>query len=173
MHRIGVMPDSRTGRSQLQRPRRVLDTARRDLSQRQARIDMLSTKTGFHAFLLAIALAVLEPATVFAEPAVTLVHVHGLSYSADGRQLLIPSHHGLTVFSDGAGRRRRTAHALHGFLGHARCALQQRSSGPALRIVESVRTDQAHDGGKTWQKARAGRRVGFHSMATSHGTNAV
>ncbi len=92
---------------------------------------MLSTKTGFHAFLLAIALAVLEPATVFAEPAVTLVHVHGLSYSADGRQLLIPSHHGLTVFSDGAGRRRRMPHDYMGFRPRAMRSTAA-SSGPAL-----------------------------------------
>jgi hypothetical protein len=36
-----------------------------------------------------------------AGPPVSLLHVHGLSYSADGNQLLIPSHLGLAVYADG------------------------------------------------------------------------
>ena len=32
---------------------------------------------------------------------ITLHHVHGLSYSADGRQIFIPSHNGLAVYSGG------------------------------------------------------------------------
>lgn len=37
----------------------------------------------------------------FAQSAVTLTHVHGLSYSADGRKLMIASHHGLAVYEGG------------------------------------------------------------------------
>ena len=32
---------------------------------------------------------------------VTLHHVHGLAFSADGRQLFIPIHTGLAVYEDG------------------------------------------------------------------------
>src|SRR3546814_7021618 len=32
---------------------------------------------------------------------IQLMHVHGLAYSVDGKQLLIPSHHGIAVYSDG------------------------------------------------------------------------
>src|SRR6266513_357052 len=32
---------------------------------------------------------------------VTLMHVHGLAYSPDGRRLMIPSHHGLVVYENG------------------------------------------------------------------------
>ena len=34
--------------------------------------------------------------------AVQLTHIHGMSYSADGARLLIPSHHGLAIFENGA-----------------------------------------------------------------------
>lgn len=34
---------------------------------------------------------------------VTLTHVHGLSYGAEEKQLLIPSHHGLAVYAAGRG----------------------------------------------------------------------
>ena len=32
--------------------------------------------------------------------AVTLHHVHGLAYSADGKQIFIPSHYGLAVYGE-------------------------------------------------------------------------
>lgn len=32
---------------------------------------------------------------------VTLHHVHGLAYSADGKRLMIPSHYGLAVYQNG------------------------------------------------------------------------
>jgi hypothetical protein len=31
----------------------------------------------------------------------TLTHVHGLSYSADGKRLMIPRHHGVAVYESG------------------------------------------------------------------------
>jgi len=68
---------------------------------------MLSKKRGFHALTLTLVLTVFASTTAFADAAITLTHVHGLSYSADGGQLLIPSHHGLAVFSEDAGLGRR------------------------------------------------------------------
>ena len=38
---------------------------------------------------------------VTAHAAETLTHVHGLSYSPDGKRLMIPSHHGLAVYENG------------------------------------------------------------------------
>src|SRR3546814_13010601 len=32
---------------------------------------------------------------------IELTHVHGLAYSADGKQLLIPSHHGIAAYANG------------------------------------------------------------------------
>jgi hypothetical protein len=51
-------------------------------------------------FLILAALSV--PATMLHEAhAVEITHVHGLAYSADGKQLLVPSHHGLAIYRDG------------------------------------------------------------------------
>ena len=47
--------------------------------------------------LLAIALTV---ACATAQAEVSLVHVHGLAYSADGKRLMIPSHFGLAIYEN-------------------------------------------------------------------------
>ena len=52
-------------------------------------------------FAIASTLLLATLAAIPAHAAVTLTHVHGLSYSADGKQLVIPSHNGLAVFADG------------------------------------------------------------------------
>ena len=31
----------------------------------------------------------------------TLTHIHGFAYSADGKKLMVPSHHGLAVYENG------------------------------------------------------------------------
>ena len=54
-----------------------------------------------HGGMLALALTPHVPAAVSAAPPVTLTHVHGLAYSADGKQLMIPSHNGLAVYAEG------------------------------------------------------------------------
>ena len=46
----------------------------------------------------AVLLASIGATTAQAQGTVTLTHVHGLSYSADGKRLMIPSHHGLAVY---------------------------------------------------------------------------
>src|SRR3546814_4333774 len=35
------------------------------------------------------------------EAPIQLMHVHGLAYSADGKQLFIPSHRGIAIYADG------------------------------------------------------------------------
>lgn len=116
-------------------------------------LDMLSTKTGSHGFLLAAVLAVLAPAAAFADLAVTLTHVHGLSYTADGSQLLIPSHYGLAVFSD--GRWSKAPGPAHDYMGFSATRDALHSSGhPAPRsgLTNPFGLIKSNDGGKTWQK---------------------
>ena len=51
---------------------------------------------------------------------VTLVHVHGLSYSADGKRLMIPSHFGLAIYESAQGSdpfRRRALKLYHAHKG--------------------------------------------------------
>ena len=53
-----------------------------------------------HRFVTALAIA---GAIVAGAPARAdlLTHVHGLAYSADGKRLMIPSHHGLAIYENG------------------------------------------------------------------------
>ncbi|MBW7925216.1 MAG: glycosyl hydrolase [Burkholderiaceae bacterium] len=135
---------------------------------------MLSHKTGFHALTLALALTLFASTPALADPAITLTHVHGLSYSADGGRLLIPSHHGLAVFSE--GRWSRAAGPAHDYMGFSamRDALYS-SSHPAPRsgLTNPFGLIKSTDGGRTWQKLGLEGESDFHSLATSHGTNTV
>src|SRR5688500_12627058 len=66
-----------------------------------------------------MARAALLAAAVFCRLAigaeVELVHVHGLSYSGDGKRLYIPSHVGLAIYE--GGRWRKLAGPAHDFMG--------------------------------------------------------
>src|SRR3989449_3807605 len=50
---------------------------------------------------VALMLAAGTIGTAHAQDSVTLMHVHGLSYSGDGKRLMIPSHHGVAVYENG------------------------------------------------------------------------
>src|SRR5258708_17646230 len=135
---------------------------KRKVSQRWVAIAALS---------LAAAIAA-APAT--AAPSVTLVHVHGLSYSPDGKQLFIRSHYGLAIYS--GGRWSKAPGPEHDFMGFsaARDALyssghpaQGSSLGNPFGLLKS------RDGGKTWESLGLTGEADFHVMAVSHRTSAV
>jgi photosystem II stability/assembly factor-like uncharacterized protein len=121
--------------------------------------------------------SVLLLATLAAAPAhatVTLTHVHGLSYSADGKQLLIPSHHGLAVFAD--GRWTKAAGPAHDYMGFSATRDALYSSGhpaPGSGLTNPFGLIKSRDGGKTWQGLGLEGESDFHTLATSYGTNAV
>jgi photosystem II stability/assembly factor-like uncharacterized protein len=124
------------------------------------------------AALLALALAVVPAAQ--AETPLTLVHVHGLSYSADGRQLMIPSHHGLAVYSE--GRWSKAEGPAHDYMGFATTRDAIYSSGhpaPGSGLNNPFGLIKSRDGGRSWQKLGLEGESDFHLMAASHGTNAV
>ena len=108
-----------------------------------------------------------------AEP-VSLTHVHGLSYSADGRQLMIPSHHGLAVYE--AGHWSKASGPAHDYMGFSGTSDTLYSSGhpaPNSGLVNPFGLIKSQDGGKTWQKLGLEGESDFHHLATSYGTNAV
>ena len=127
-----------------------------------------------HALTLALALGILAASPVHAGEPVTLMHVHGLSYSADGKQLLIPSHHGLAVFED--GRWSKAAGPTHDYMGYSATRDALYSSGhPASgsRLINPLGLTKSRDGGKTWQQLGLTGESDFHTLATSYATNAV
>jgi len=106
--------------------------------------------------------------------AVTLTHVHGLAYSADGKQLMVPSHHGLAVYRD--GKWSMAAGPQHDYMGFAAARTRLYSSGhPAAGsgLVNPFGLIRSVDSGKTWEKLGLEGESDFHLLAVSWNTNAV
>src|SRR5690606_33484073 len=114
---------------------------------------MLSRKGGFRSLTLALALTVFASTAAFADSAITLTHVHGLSYSGDGEQLRSPSHRCLAVCSE--GRWSMAAAPAHDYTGCSATGDSLYSSGhPAPRpaLTTPFGLIKSRDGGNTWQK---------------------
>jgi len=138
------------------------------------RIEMQFNKHTFHALLLALSLGASAVTSACAGEPVTLMHVHGLSYSADGKQLMIPSHHGLAVFEN--GRWSKAAGPGHDYMGFSATRDALYSSGhpaPGTGLTNPFGLIKSGDGGKTWKKLGLEGESDFHSLATSYATNAV
>ncbi len=135
---------------------------------------MLHRQRPLHAWMLALALGAITVSPVRAGSPVTLTHVHGLSYSADGKQLLIPSHHGLAIFED--GRWSKAAGPTHDYMGFSATRGALYSSGhpaPGSGLANPFGLIKSRDGGKTWQQLGLTGESDFHLLATSYETNAV
>ena len=105
---------------------------------------------------------------------VTLTHVHGFSYSADGKQLMIPSHHGLAVYEN--GKWSKAPGPQHDYMGLAATARHLYSSGhpaPGSGLVNPFGLMRSRDGGKTWDKLGLEGESDFHLLATGWNTNAI
>lgn len=117
-------------------------------------------------------LSLLAAASVQAE--VTLTHVHGLSYTGDGKRLMVPSHHGLAVYENG----RWTAglgpkHDYMGFSGTARNLYSSGHPAPGSGLVNPFGLIRSRDGGATWEKLGLEGETDFHLLATGWNSNAV
>ena len=135
---------------------------------------MRHKQISLYTWMLALALGGLAAAPAHAGEPVTLMHVHGLSYSVDGKQLLIPSHHGLAVFED--GRWSKAAGPTHDYMGYSATRDALYSSGhPATGsgLTNPFGLIKSRDGGKTWQQLGLTGESDFHTLATSYATNAV
>jgi photosystem II stability/assembly factor-like uncharacterized protein len=112
--------------------------------------------------------------TAAAAQSVTLHHIHGLAYSADGKQLMVPSHHGLAVYRD--GKWSKAPGPQHDYMGFSATSKQLYSSGhPAAgsRLVNPFGLIRSRDGGKTWERLGLEGETDFHLLATSWNTNAI
>jgi hypothetical protein len=121
-------------------------------------------------FVLALAAFGSSPAS--ADSGTTLTHVHGLSFSKDGKQLMVPSHDGLAVFQD--GKWVKAAGPQHDYMGFAATRDTLYSSGhpaPGSGLPNPFGLIKSSDGGKTWQKLGLEGESDFHTLATSYGTN--
>ncbi|HEU0201780.1 MAG TPA: glycosyl hydrolase [Burkholderiaceae bacterium] len=108
-----------------------------------------------------------------AEPP-TLMHVHGLAYSADGKQLLVPSHHGLAIYEN--GKWSKAPGPQHDYMGFSATAKHYYSSGhpaPGSGMTNPFGLIRSSDGGKGWSKLGLEGESDFHLLATGWNTNAV
>jgi hypothetical protein len=105
---------------------------------------------------------------------ITLTHVHGLSYSAEGKRVMIPSHHGLAVYEDGIWA--KAPGPQHDYMGFAASAKNLYSSGhpaPGSGLVNPFGLLRSRDGGRSWDKLGLEGESDFHLLATSWNTNAI
>jgi photosystem II stability/assembly factor-like uncharacterized protein len=139
---------------------------------------MQTRKQYLSALMLALTLGagMASAAAGAAEPA-TLTHIHGLSYSADGKRLMIPSHHGLAIYeTDGKGRWSKADGPAHDYMGFSATRDALYSSGhpaPDSGLGNPFGLIKSQDGGRTWRKLGLDGESDFHLLATSYGTNAV
>ena len=129
---------------------------------------------GLFALMAAAAMPMLEEARAQKSEAVTLTHVHGLAYSADGKQIMIPSHHGLAVYREGTWS--IAPGPTHDYMGFAAAATRLYSSGhpaPGSGLVNPFGLIRSADGGKTWDKLGLEGESDFHVLGVSWQKNAV
>jgi hypothetical protein len=123
---------------------------------------------------IALSLVLAATALVAYGQSVTLMHVHGLAYSSDGKQLMLPSHHGLAVYRN--GKWSKAPGPQHDYMGFSATAKHLYSSGhPAAGsgLVNPFGLIRSRDGGKTWDKLGLEGETDFHLLATGWNSNAI
>jgi photosystem II stability/assembly factor-like uncharacterized protein len=104
----------------------------------------------------------------------TLHHIHGLSYSADGKQLYIPMHHGLAIYS--GSQWSKAPGPAHDYMGFAVTREFFYSSGhpaPGVPLQNPFGLIKSKDQGQTWDPLGLSGEADFHLLATSYQTNTV
>ena len=123
---------------------------------------------------VAALLAALGAAPASASSGVTLMHVHGLSYSVDGKRLFVPSHVGLAIYSE--GRWSKAPGPEHDFMGFSATREGMYSSGhpaPGSSLRNPFGLLKSTDGGRTWEHLGLAGEADFHVMAASYGAPIV
>lgn len=105
---------------------------------------------------------------------IELMHIHGLSYSADGKQILIPSHHGIAVYAqDHWSVMTGPKHDYMGFSATHDTLYSSGHPAPGSGLINPFGLIKSTDGGQSWQKLGLEGESDFHTLATSYGTNTI
>ena len=106
--------------------------------------------------------------------AITLMHIHGLGYSAHGKRILIPSHHGLTVYSGGKWIAPRGE--LYDYMGFAAVDDGFYSSGhppEGSTLANPLGLVVSRDEGKKIDFLNLYGEADFHGLAAGYETHAI
>ena len=107
-----------------------------------------------------------------AEP--VLFHVHGLSFSSDGKAILVPSHYGLAVYRDGSWS--EVNGPIHDFAGFSVSESAIYASGhppQGSALPDPLGLVKSTDEGRTWQSLALGGETDFHLIAAGYRSNAI
>jgi len=122
-----------------------------------------------------LAMADIHPHARSARPAdPLLLHVHGLAYSADGRDLLVPNHTGLARFRDGGWS--EVAGPIHDFAGFSLTERAIYASGhpaPGSDLPNPLGLVKSIDGGASWTTLALGGEADFHILAAGYRSNSI
>lgn len=124
--------------------------------------------------MLKFALAASLIAAAPAQAAVTMRDVHGLTYSPDGKQLIVAVHDGLVVYENGKWSKSRAPQ--HDYMGFSATSKHFYSSGhpaPGSGLVNPLGVVRSKDGGRTWEKLGLEGESDFHLFAASWNTSAI
>lgn len=135
---------------------------------------MQAPRRTLSALALVLAAGIVATMPARAGSPLTLIHIHGLSYSADGKQLQIPSHDGLAVYAQGHwSKAPGPAHDYMGYSGTRDALYSSGHPAPGSGMTNPFGLMKSLDGGKTWQQLGLSGEADFHTLATGYATNAV
>lgn len=105
---------------------------------------------------------------------VTLRHVHGLGYSADGSRLKIASHHGIAVYSGGRwSKARGPAHDYMGFVVTREFIISSGHPERSSNIANPLGLILSHDSAHSWTSVGIEGATDFHIVAAGHASSTV
>ena len=122
----------------------------------------------------ALLFATLTAPGISQKPEATLHHVHGLAFSADGKALYVPSHHGFAVWRDARwSKQDGPQHDYMGFAVTRRFFFSSGHPAPGAGLVNPFGLMKSADGGRNWRKLGLEGESDFHLLAASYDTDAV
>ncbi len=101
-------------------------------------------------------------------------HIHGLGFSSDGRQLLVPAHDGLLIYEDGGWTvPNLPVHDYMGFSPTDNGFYSSGHPGPGSNLVNPLGLVSSGDGGRTLNTLAFEGESDFHVMAVGYENHAV
>lgn len=105
---------------------------------------------------------------------VEIPHIHGLGFSPDGRQLIVPAHDGLRIYAE--GKWSKPDIPAHDYMGYTPSSDGFYSSGhpnPSSGLVNPFGLIKSTDQGKTLVKLGFEGESDFHFMAVGYQNHAI